>query len=66
MTKRQTEALAFIKSFIKEHGHSPTHREIADHLGLASKSGVHRIIESLTEQGKVRRVKYRHRTVEVL
>ncbi|WP_438350917.1 hypothetical protein ACP8HI_09870 [Paenibacillus sp. FA6] len=38
LTWRQTEALAFIKSFIINNTYPPTVREIAEHLNLKSHS----------------------------
>lgn len=52
MTPRQRCALDFIKNYIEEHdGVSPSYDEIKDHLGLASKSTVHEIIQNLVAQG---------------
>lgn len=50
MTPRQKEAYDFIRSFIDEKGYGPSYEEIQEAIGLASKSGVHRIIEGLEER----------------
>jgi hypothetical protein len=54
MTKRQGEFLIFIREHLAKHGHSPSYQELATEFGLASKSGVHRIVHSLVERGHLR------------
>lgn len=67
LTRRQAECLRFIASTIRETGGlGPTFDEIGDHLGLASKSGVHRLITGLEERGFIRRLRKRARAFEVL
>lgn len=56
MTPREKEALDFIKSYHGEKGYPPSYDEIAGHLGIKSKSGVNRMVVSLEEQGKIRRI----------
>lgn len=53
LTQRQHDVLVFVRGFIAERGHSPSYSEIADFLGLRSKSGVHRLIEGLVERGHI-------------
>lgn len=55
MTPREKETLDFIKEHHREKGYPPSYDEIADHLGIKSKSGVNRIVVSLEEQGRIRR-----------
>lgn len=55
MTPREYQALDFIKSYHRESGFPPSYDEIADHLGVKSKSGINRIVVSLEEQGHIRR-----------
>lgn len=54
MTPRQRSLLDFVASYQDEHGYSPTYQEIAQHIGLASKSGVRRMVESLLARGYLR------------
>lgn len=54
MTKRQHDTLVFIEAFVAAKGYSPSFEEIKNHLGLASKSGVHRLIHGLRDRGLVR------------
>ena len=48
------QILSFIVAFQKEHGFSPTIREIADGIGYASVGCVHRHIQCLRENGLLR------------
>tara|TARA_R100000656_G_scaffold109805_1_gene81816 strand:+ start:272 stop:472 length:201 start_codon:yes stop_codon:yes gene_type:complete len=66
MTRRQSQLYFFIKKFSNENNFSPSFQEMADGIGLKSKSGVHRLIEGLTKQQKLRRVKFTARSVEVI
>lgn len=54
MTKRQAEALIFIKAFIAENRFSPSYDEIAAALGLKAKSNAFRVVCSLQERGFVK------------
>ncbi len=54
MTPQQAKTLTFIRQYIaSNNGVSPTYTEIQEHLGLASKSGIHAIIRALQEQGQL-------------
>jgi repressor LexA len=66
LTVRQHETLAFICDYIAEHCYSPTFQEIADGIGLRSKSGVHRLISGLEERGLIRRLHYRERAIMIV
>jgi repressor LexA len=50
-TRRQKEVLDFIKRYIEKHGYEPSYQQIARHLGVSSKAGIARHIESLENQG---------------
>ncbi|MEK7116382.1 MAG: hypothetical protein AAB879_03235, partial [Patescibacteria group bacterium] len=54
LTPKQKEVLDFIVSFINEKGYSPSFREIASGLNLASPSTVHVHIQALRERGYLR------------
>lgn len=63
LTSRQRRLLAFIAAEV-EAGHSPpSFDEMAAHMGLASKSGIHRLISALEERGHVRRLRNRARAI---
>ncbi|SEB15920.1 LexA DNA binding domain-containing protein [Thalassobacillus cyri] len=51
LTQQQKRALDFIEASIKATGHSPTVREVANHLGVSSASTAHRHITRLKEKG---------------
>jgi repressor LexA len=65
LTRKQHELLMFIHERIKESGVSPSFDEMKDALGLASKSGIHRLITALEERGFLRRLPHRARALEV-
>jgi len=50
-TRRQREVLDFIARYIDNHGHDPSYQVIARALGLRSKAGIAKHIQSLEEQG---------------
>lgn len=53
MTPREQECLAYIREHIAQREFSPSYDEIAARLGVASKSGVHRLVISLVAQGLI-------------
>lgn len=53
MTKRQRDALRFIRHYLARQGMGPTYEEICKALKLASKSGAHRLVHGLSDQGLV-------------
>lgn len=65
LTKKQAECLAFVSRTIQENGVAPSYQEIADELGLASKSGVHRLIEALIYRGHLVRAPNRARSLSL-
>ncbi len=66
LTRKQHELLMFIHERIKETGVSPSFDEMKEALGLASKSGIHRLITALEERGFLRRLAHRARALEVV
>lgn len=65
ITKRQLDALSFITDFHAEHGFMPSYEEIKERLGLASKSGVHRIVHGLVERGALEMLPNRARALRL-
>jgi len=51
MTRREAEALRFLSDYENRHGFSPSLRELADGLGVRSKSSAHRIKMQLVRKG---------------
>ena len=66
LTPKQYELLAYIDTFIGQHGVSPSFDEMKEALNLKSKSGIHRLIVALEERGFIRRLPHRARALEVL
>ncbi|MER9789719.1 transcriptional repressor LexA [Mesorhizobium sp. M0213] len=66
LTRKQHELLMFIHERLKESGIPPSFDEMKEALGLASKSGIHRLITALEERGFIRRLPNRARALEVL
>lgn len=51
LTKRQKQVLDFIKDYITDSGGvGPSYQEIADGVGLTSKSSVHRVVHALIDR----------------
>lgn len=65
LTHMQAELLSFLRHRDAE-GNTPSFDEMRDALGLASKSGVHRLVTALEERGYLRRLPNRSRAIEVL
>ena len=66
LTRKQYELLVFIDGHLKKHGVSPSFDEMKAALGLASKSGIHRLITGLEERGFIKRLAHRARALKVL
>tara|TARA_R100001594_G_scaffold13263_2_gene28689 strand:- start:2259 stop:2657 length:399 start_codon:yes stop_codon:yes gene_type:complete len=66
LTKRQTEALTFIRMFIKEKQYSPTIQEIADALGYANRGAAAGLIEKLEMRGHISRVPGATRSISIV
>lgn len=66
LTQKQKDLLLLIDKKIKTQGVPPSYDEMKDALGLASKSGIHRLITALEERGFIRRLPNKARALEVL
>jgi repressor LexA len=51
MTSKQSLVLEFIKIFMEQKKYAPTLQEIAQGVGLKSRSNIHRIVHSLKKAG---------------
>src|SRR3954469_19376400 len=56
LTDRQQQVLDFIHAHHRQHGVSPSIREIQAHFGLASPFGIQRHLDALTEKGVLTRM----------
>ena len=66
LTDRASELLDFLRFCAAEGMSPPTYQEMADNLGLKSKSGIHRLIKQLAERGLVRALPGRHQSVTLV
>ena len=66
LTVRQRDLLDFLKTYIEREGVAPSFDEMQAGLGLASKSGVHRLVDALVERGCIKRIKNRARAIEII
>jgi len=65
MTKRQTEILNFIVSYVRDNGYAPSYREIAEHFGISSTATVHEHVKNLESKGYLSGVGESARSLEV-
>ena len=66
ITAKQQEILEYIKSQILERGFPPAVRDICEAVHLKSTSSVHSHLETLEENGYIRRDPTKPRTIEIL
>ena len=52
-TDREREVYDFVRAYTRRHGVAPKLKEIAAHLGIASRGVVHRYLRSLEEAGLI-------------
>jgi SOS-response transcriptional repressor LexA len=65
MPRRELECLTFVASFVAQHGHAPLKREIADHIGLSSRTYVDRVLDRLEAKEFIQNRKYKIRGIEL-
>ena len=66
LTEKQHQLLSFLIEHQAEHDISPSFDEMREAVGLASKSGIHRLISGLEERGYIRKLANRARAIEIL
>ena len=66
LTSKQMKCLTFIMDYIDEKLVAPSYDEIKDGLGLASKSGVHRLVQGLVDRGWVKRHPNMARSITII
>jgi repressor LexA len=66
LTKRQKQALDFIKSFIGSKGYAPSLEEIGKGLNLSSVATVHKHVSHLIRKGFVKRGWNQNRSIELV
>ncbi len=66
LTRKQSELLTYLSDHMQQYDVPPSFDEMRDALGLASKSGVHRLVSGLEERGYIRRLANRARAIEII
>ena len=66
LTARQLEILDLIESTVAQRGYPPSVREIGDAVGLSSPSTVHSHLNTLANEGFIRRDPSKPRAIEVV
>lgn len=66
LTAKQAQLLDFIKESIQATGSPPSFEAMASGVGLASKSGVHRLLGALEERGYITRMRHRARALSIV
>lgn len=66
LTKRQAEALKFIRFYIKEKAYSPTVQEIANGLGIGNRAGAARLVHKLEMRGHIARIPGATRSISLV
>lgn len=61
LTNRQQEILTFMRNYVVEHGHAPTHSEIRHALNIKSCAFLNRVLAKLEAQGCIERTVKRKR-----
>ncbi len=66
LTKRQEDALKFIKTYIVSHGFPPTVRELAQAIGVSSPATAQAHLASLADKGYIKKGSNKNRTIELM
>lgn len=66
LTKRQGEALNYIKEYMVSHGYPPTVRELGKALDVTSPATSYALIMSLEKKGFIKRQENKNRAIELL
>lgn len=66
ITAQQSKLLAFIEECQREKGVTPSYREMAAHVGLASMSSISKLIEELQSRGRIKCSPRRARSIEIV
>lgn len=66
LTPTMRRLMLIIQRHVEDHGVCATYEELAGEMGLASKSGIARLIGQLEERGYVRRRPHRWYAIAIL
>jgi repressor LexA len=64
-TEAQIKVLEFITAYTKVKGYAPSYMNIAQGLGLKSKSNIHRLVHELRVRGLLKLNPYKVRSLKV-
>lgn len=65
LTRQELNCLRFIQKYYLDGGIMPSYEEMAVHIEVKSKSGIHRIITSLESHGAITRLPARARGIKL-
>lgn len=65
LSARTQDVYRFIRSYIEEHGQGPLLTEIAAALEISSKGVIHRYVQTLEDEGFIKRLAGRHRGIRL-
>ena len=66
LTRRQTDVLNYVKSYIVSHGYPPTVREIGKALEISSPATIHAHLANLEKKGFIKKENSKNRASELL
>ena len=67
ITEKQKKLLAYLSEVIEDtDGIAPSYDEMRVAMGLASKSGIHRMIKALEERGYIERLPNKARAIKII
>ena len=66
LTGKQHQLLSYLIDYQADKDITPSFDEMRQAVGLASKSGIHRLVSALEERGYIRRLPNRARAIEIL
>ena len=66
LTEKQHQLLSYLIDYQTEKDITPSFDEMRAAIGLASKSGIHRLVSALEERGYIRKLPNRARAIEIL
>ena len=66
LTGKQHQLLSYLIDYQAERDITPSFDEMRAAIGLASKSGIHRLVSALEERGYIRKLPNRARAIEIL
>ena len=66
LTGKQHQLLSYLIDYKAEKDITPSFDEMRAAIGLASKSGIHRLVSALEERGYIRKLPNRARAIEIL